>query len=225
MTTLVLNFSLMLVAMDMGLNVTSSILAVQLGVPFSCILAAIVFKDYLGPWRSAGLMVAFMGVVVIAGTPNAFEHSTAFMIAIFSGLAWSAGNLYLKVMPPSRIVPLLFWPGLMTMAIMGVLSLAFEENHVQLMQDASWHSWAGLAYGALISSIVGYGLWNRLMTTYPVSYVVPFTLLLPIAGISGGVLFFGEPLTARILFGAALTIAGVGIIALRRPRLVEAEKA
>jgi O-acetylserine/cysteine efflux transporter len=58
-----------------------------------------------------------------------------------------------------------------------------------------------------------------------VSYVVPFSLLLPVAGISGGVLFFDDPLTPRILFGAALTIVGVGIIALRRPRLVEAEKA
>ena len=224
-TTLVLNFGMMLVAMGMGLNVTSSILAVQLGVPFSCILAAIFFKDYLGPWRSGGLMVAFCGVVVIAGTPNAFEHSTAFLIAIFSGLAWSAGNLYLKVMKPSRIVPLLFWPGLMTMLMMGALSLVFEHGHAQHIAEASWHGWAGIAYGALISSIVGYGLWNNLMTRYPVSQVVPFSLLLPIAGISGGVVFFDEPFTLRILLGAAMTIGGVAIIALRRPRLMEAEKA
>ncbi len=223
-TTLVFHFSTLLFALHMGLNVTSSILAVQLGVPFSCILSTYLFKDYLGPWRSAGLAVAFIGVLLVAVTPNVYEHWDAFLIAIVSAFGWSVGNLYLKIMTPSKVVPLLFWPGLMALAMMAVLSLIFESNQWHYVEQASWRAWASIAYSAVFSSIVGYGLWNWLMTRYPVNQVVPYSLLLPIAGISGGVVFFGDPFNWHILVGAALTISGVGIIAFRRPRLVEAEK-
>ena len=224
LTTLVFHFSTLLLALHMGLNVTSCILAVQLGVPFSCILSTYVFKDYLGPWRSAGMAIAFMGVVFVAVTPNVVENLGAFMIAILSALGWSAGNLYLKIMKPEKTVPLLFWPGLMALCSMSVLSLVFESRQMEHIANASWHAWVAIAYSAAFSSVIGYGLWNWLMTRYPVNDVVPYSMLLPVAGISGGVLFFDDPINWHIVVGAALTIVGVGIIALRRPRLVAAEK-
>ena len=54
---------------------------------------------------------------------------------------------------------------------------------------------------------------------------MPYTLFAPIVGIGGGVLIFGEPLTVQIMVGAALSIVGVTVITLRRPRLAELEKA
>lgn len=224
LTTLVFHFATLLFAMHMGLNVTSCALAVQLGVPFSCILATFLFKDYLGPWRSAGLAIAFVGVIVVTGTPNAYEHLDAFLLVIVSTFGWSLGNLYLKIMKPEHAVPLLFWPGLMAMISIGLMSLVFDTNHLQYIEQASWRAWLGIAYSAVFSSIVGYGLWNWLMTRYPVNDVVPYSLLLPIFAIAGGVAFFGDPFNWHILLGASLTIAGVGIIALRRPRLAAAEK-
>ena len=224
LTTLVFHFATLLFALHMGLNVTSCILAVQLGVPFSCILSTYVFKDYLGPWRSAGMAIAFLGVVFVAGTPNVVENLGAFMIAILSALGWSAGNLYLKIMKPEKTVPLLFWPGLMALFSMTLLSLLFESEQLEHIRAASWHAWAAIGYSAVFSSVIGYGLWNWLMTRYPVNDVVPYSMLLPVAGISGGVLFFDDPMNWHVVVGAALTIVGVGIIALRRPRLVEAEK-
>lgn len=70
----VIQFSFVFSAMNMGLSITSVVVATQLGVPFACVLAAVLFKDYLGPWRAGGLMVAFLGVLIVAGTPNASEH-------------------------------------------------------------------------------------------------------------------------------------------------------
>ena len=53
---------------------------------------------------------------------------------------------------------------------------------------------------------------------------MPYSLLVPVVGIGGGVLAFGDPLTQQVLLGAALTILGVGVITLRRPQLVEMEQ-
>jgi hypothetical protein len=42
-------------------------------------------------------------------------------------------------------------------------------------------------------------------------------LLVPVVGIAGGVIAFGDPLTPQVLIGASLTIVGVGVITVRRP--------
>lgn len=224
MTLIVLHFAMIFLAMNMGLTITSVIVATQLGVPFSCCVSAMLFNDNLGPWRSFGMLVAFMGVLMVALTPNASDHWTAFMLATFGAFSWASANIYLKRLPPTPIVSLLFWPGLISLPILGAMSLLFESNHLEVLQAAHWTSWGGIAYSMVFSSLVGYGLWNWLITKYPLSQVVPYSLCVPVAGIAGGVLIFGEPLTMQIILGASLTVVGVGIIALRRPKLAELGK-
>jgi O-acetylserine/cysteine efflux transporter len=85
---MVLQFALSFVALDMGLSITSGVIASQLSVPFACIMSAILFKDYLGPWRSLGMMLAFLGVVMVAGTPNASEHWVAFALSVLASSAY-----------------------------------------------------------------------------------------------------------------------------------------
>ena len=222
---IVLQFACVFSALDQGLSITSAVVATQLGVPFACMLAAVVFKDYLGPWRSGGLMVAFIGVMIVAGTPNASAHWGAFALAVLGSLAWSVANIYLKRMQPTPpVVVLLFWPALFSLLPLFLLSYIGESHQWDAMAHAKWTSWAGVTYSLFFSSIVGYGLWNRLVTTYPMNSVVPYSLLVPIVGIGGGVVMFGDPLTLQVVLGAVLTILGVGVITIRRPQLVELDQ-
>lgn len=224
MTLIVLHFAMIFLAMNMGLSITSVIVATQLGVPFSCVVSSVLFNDHLGPWRAFGLLVAFLGVLMVALTPNASEHWQAFMLATFGAFAWSSANIYMKRMKPTKVVALLFWPGLISLPILGAMTLLFEHDHLQKLQDATWVSWGGILYSTVFSSLIGYGLWNWLIGKYPLSQVVPYSLCVPIAGIAGGVLIFGDAFTLQVQIGAALTIAGVGIIAMRRPKLAELGK-
>lgn len=222
-TLIVIHFAFIFVSMTMGLTITSAIVATQMGVPFSCLVSAILFKDHLGPWRSFGLMVAFFGVLIVAGTPNASQHWGAFLLAMFGALSWSTANIYLKRLPPLPVVTLLFWPGVISLPFLIALTLIFEQNQLQLVAAAHQSAWLGIGYSTLFSSLIGYGLWNWLITKYPLSQVVPYSLCAPIVGISAGVLIFDDPLTWQVVAGAALTIVGVGIITRRRPRLAELE--
>lgn len=222
-SNIILHFMLIFWAMYQGLNITSAIVATQLGVPFSCMLAATVFKDYLGPWRSFGLAVAFVGVVVVAGSPNAAAHGGPFVVAIGGAFAWAAANIYLKKMRPEPVLSLLFWPAMLSLPMLTAITLLFEENHLEVIRNAHTSAWLGICYSAVFSSLVGYGLWNWLMKKYPLTHVVPYSLLAPIAGIGCGVWIFDEPLGWKIIAGSVMTIVGVGIITLRRPKLAELE--
>lgn len=88
---------------------------------------------------------------------------------------------------------------------------------------AGWRGYGAVLYMALLATMVAYGLWYTLIRRYPMSLVMPFTLLAPVIGVASGIVLLGEALSWRILLGGAATVAGVALIVLSRPQLVEPE--
>lgn len=64
-------------------------------------------------------------------------------------------------------------------------------------------------YTAVFASLVGYGIWNRLLATYPSSAVVPFTLLVPVVGMSAAWLALAEVPSPAEVAGGLLLLGGV----------------
>jgi O-acetylserine/cysteine efflux transporter len=60
-----------------------------------------------------------------------------------------------------------------------------------------------------------------MMRRYPVSVVMPFTLLEPVFGALSGVLLLGESWDWQMVLGALVTVSGLAIIVIRRPESVE----
>ena len=77
-------------------------------------------------------------------------------------------------------------------------------------------------YTAIFASLVGYGIWNRLLASYPSSAVVPFTLLVPVVGMTAAWLALGEVPTPAELAGGLLLLGGVATAVLAgRNRLTQ----
>lgn len=214
-----LHFTLVFTALWMGLDIGTTVVVIQLGAPFSCVLGTIFLNDRLGRWRTIGMAIAFMGIIVVAGTPSASANWIAFLCAMAGACAWAGSNIYMKTLGQNAIMPLLFWTAVYSLPQTLLVSLILESGHLQLIQTAPLSAWAGIAYSAIISTIVGYGLWSWLIRTYDISQVTPFSLLVPLGGFSSGIIFFHETLTIQMIIGAAITIAGVAIITIRKPRL------
>lgn len=216
-----LHFALVFSGMALGLDIATTVVATQMGVPFSCVLGAMFLNDKLGAWRSFGMAIAFMGIVAIAGTPNVLAHPLGFSLAIIGTLAWAGSNIIMRTLGETPIMPLLFWTGLLSMPQTLAISLLTESDHWHLLMTVPWHSAIALCYSAVFSTIVGYGLWYWLLGRFPVSQVTPYSLLIPFSGFSAGIFFFDEHITTKLLLGGALTIFGVAIITIRRPRLAQ----
>jgi O-acetylserine/cysteine efflux transporter len=219
-----LHFTLIFVGMSQGLSISSTVIAVQLGAPFSCVLAAIFYNDKLGAWRSLGMAVAFMGVLVIAGTPNVANHWGSFLLVVVGAFAWAAANVYMKRVGNIGVAAFLFWPALLSLPQLALLSALMEKNHLQLIETAPLSAWLGIAYSMVFSTLIGYGLWYRLLKKYPLSRVTPFSLLVPIIGIGGGMVVYDEHITPMLIIGGLITIVGVAIITVRRPKLAVLDK-
>jgi O-acetylserine/cysteine efflux transporter len=67
------------------------------------------------------------------------------------------------------------------------------------------------AYTVLLGAIAGFGLWFWLIAHCSMTLLAPFALLQAIFAVAAGVIFLHEPLTATLVAGALVCIAGVAV--------------
>jgi O-acetylserine/cysteine efflux transporter len=114
------------------------------------------------------------------------------------------------------------WMGLFASVQLLLASWLLEAGQLNALQNASAQAWLGLVYVVLMATVTGYGLWYYLVGKYDVGRVVPFTLLVPVAGVLTGVLMMGDDLSLSKVVGGGVTLAGVAIIQLRWRRTLKA---
>ncbi|CAO3422447.1 DMT family transporter [Azospirillum doebereinerae] len=203
-----------------GIDAATASLAVQAQVPFSSLLAALVFKDKLGWRRATGMAAAFAGVLVIAGEPRLGNALPSLFMLLAASLAFAIASIQMKLIGSVNGFAVNGWMALMAAPQLLVLSLLFEHGQMESLANASWVGWGSIVYMAVAVTIVAYGLWYPLLSRYDVNQTMPYLLTVPVFGVAAGVLLMGDPLTVNLLLGGALTIGGVGIIVKRRPRTV-----
>lgn len=204
------------------LDAATSSIAVQLQVPFAAILAAFFFGETLGWRRITGMVVAFAGVVLIAGEPRFSGGNLWPLVAVIgAALVWAAGNVQVKALGEEfDAVQLNGYIAILAAPQLLVLSLLIEGNQFAHALDVAWQGWAALLFQSIIVAIFSYIIWYNLMRRYPVNQVMPFTLLLPMIGVASGHLVLGETVTWQMIMGGIATVAGVAIVVIRRPAVV-----
>src|SRR5439155_22690998 len=71
--------------------------------------------------------------------------------------------------------------------------------------------WGAMAYMVLISTFVASITWNYGAGRLSAAAAGAFLYLVPILAVAGGAVFLAEPISANILLGGVLILAGVGI--------------
>ncbi|WP_247881207.1 DMT family transporter [Skermanella sp. TT6] len=210
-----LHFPLMFTGLT-RVDAAAASIAIQLQVPFSSILAAILYKDKLGWRRGLGMAISFGGVIVIAGEPRALDGSWYLGLVVVAALIFSIVNIQIRRIGSINGFSLNAWMSVMAAPQLIAVSLLMETGQIEQIRAASWLGWGSIAYMAIMVTIVSYALWYPLVRRYPVNQTMPWTLLVPVFGVLSGVLLLGEPLTPAMVVGGSLTLVGVAVIMIRK---------
>jgi O-acetylserine/cysteine efflux transporter len=199
------------------LDASLAIIIIHLEVPFSVLLAAIVLKDKPGSQRILGMLISFAGIVLIAGQPSLSGQLRAILLTAGGAMMWAVGQVMVKRLenPPSGFA-LTAWIGIFSGPQMILGSFIFEESQLESLANASWIGWGVILYLALIMTVLGYGIWYRVLARNPVSKVMPVMLLLPVFTIASSMFFLGEQPSPMIFIGAAVVIGGVSMIVITK---------
>lgn len=199
-----------------GIDASVAAIVIQLQVPFAVILSAILLGDRPGSQRIFGMGLAFAGVFVIFAGGPAPQSYVPLVLMLCAAVVWSIANFQIKSLGSVDGMSLNGWMAMFAAPQLLLTSLVLEHGQRAALSNADWRGFAAVAFTAIFSTILGYGLWYRLIHKYPMSLVMPFTLLAPVIGVFSGIVLLGEPLTSRLVVGSLMTLCGVGIIVLRR---------
>jgi O-acetylserine/cysteine efflux transporter len=209
-------FALLFWAIKVGMPSGLSSVVHQSQAFITVLLAAAVFGEKPGRAQIAGMVVAALGLAWIGATSGTSFPLVAFALNLCASVAWAVGNLVSRSLSrhgPVNGLAFVIWASLIPPLPFFALAWAFEErgavaSSLRAMDAVSWAAVAYLAFGATLG---GYGLWNRLLKSYPAAQVTPFTLLVPVVGLLAGWLALGERLTAAQLGGSALIAVGLTV--------------
>jgi O-acetylserine/cysteine efflux transporter len=203
------------------LDASTAAIAQQVQVPFSALLGAILYRERLSLRRIAGMALAFVGVMLLAGDPKVLAQPLGLGLVVAASVMWCFAALQMKNLVDVSPIASNGWMALFAAPMLYVASAALESGQVEAVRHADWTVGLAILYMAVPVTLIGYSLWYRLLRAHPVSRVMPFTLLVPVFGVISGMLVMGDRLTWPIVAGAALTICGVASIVLERPRLAK----
>jgi O-acetylserine/cysteine efflux transporter len=216
-----LQFALLFVGISLSGNLSSVAIAGQLGVPFTTLLSILLLGETVRWRRWAGIGMSVAGVSVMGFDPAVLESPTGLLLVIAGAASGALGVVAIKKAGPVRPLELQAWFAWSSLPVLAVLTLWFEEGQLQALASADHVLLWSVLYSALVSSLFAHTVFFALVKRYPVSQVMPMTLLAPVFSVAFVVLFVGEALGWRIWVGGLLTLAGVLVIELRQRRLAE----
>lgn len=192
--------------------------------PFFTALGAhyLLRDDPMNPRKSAGLVLAFAGVVILFakdwGEVTTLRTLPGDLLLLAAGALWGATTLYIKRFLAGRAVPLqtLFYQLLFSVPLLFLSSLGMEGWP---LRGFSWPVAAALAYQCFIVAFLSYLVWFELIHRYPVSLLAGFTFFTPVFGVLvSGALILKEPLTAGVFLALGLVSAGMFLVNRIPPR-------
>jgi O-acetylserine/cysteine efflux transporter len=210
------HFGLLFAGLD-GVDAGVAAITLQLGVPFSALLAGVFFRERLGAWQLVGMAVALAGVGLLAGAPSRASSPWHVGLLVCSAFAWAAGGILVKRLAGVPVFVLNAWVALLAAPQLFAASLLLERGQREAVAAADLRGWGALLYTVVGSSIVAYGLWYRLLARYDINRIVPLTLLAPVLAVVMAALLLGEPVTLRLMLGGGLVIGGVAMVQRLRP--------
>src|ERR1700744_1029652 len=205
-----LNFGLFYVGIGLGSGSMSAV-AYQLATPFTVLLAWPLLAERPSLITSAGVLLAFGGVVVLAVGPGLSANALPILLVVGAAFAFAVANVLTKRYGPFDPLMLMGWSSLLTVPQVMLMSLFLEYGQLASLAAADERGWLALAYTIYIGGIVGFGLWFWLIARCTMGRVAPFGLLLPVSALMSSVLFLGERLSPKLIVGGLLAICGVAI--------------
>ena len=121
----------------------------------------------------------------------------------------------MKRMSPISALQSQAWIGLFSFAPLFAVSALVERGQVDSFTQGGWGVWTATAFAVIGVSIFGHGGFYHLIKKYDISLLSPLTLMAPIWGIVLSIILLNEAITAQLILGAAISLGGVLIIALR----------
>jgi O-acetylserine/cysteine efflux transporter len=211
-------FSLNMIAFSQVEDISALAIAGQLGVPFSLLLAIGFLRERIRIWRTFGIMLSFVGVLILSFDPRILDQWAALVLCVAASFCYAVATILMRQLRGVGPLQLQGWIAAVSLVPMLALSMFYEPGALASLPDLPPEPFGYLLFTAAASSIIGHGGMYWLLQRYPVSVTAPYTLLSPLLSVGFCVWLLDNQLTGQMVLGGIVTLAGVAIITIRSAR-------
>ncbi len=206
-------FALLIVALDFGLPTGLASLLMQLQAVLTPLMTAALLKERVRGYTILAIGLSLIGLALIL---NAAGHGPVgvvpFLLGIAASTSWAISNVMIRFGVARGYayepISLIVWASLLLPVPFAAIALMAGEITPDALRTIPAALPAALYLG-LFGTVLAHALWVRAMSAFDSATVSPFSLLIPVIGLTAGYVFFGETLTLPEALGCLLVIVGV----------------
>ena len=216
-------FGFLFIALNVGMSGALGSVLMQTQVFFTALFGFVLLREHASRSLLAGLFLAALGITCFAlnylapGADTGGTTAAGFVLVLGAAAMWAASNIVVRraqqATPQFEVVPFMVWSSLVPIIPFALLSLAFDPPATRWQwTQAPLSTWLSLAYLGWFATILAYALWTGLLKRHALNRVAPFSLGVPVVGISSGMLVLGESVSAWQWAGVTLVVAALATV-------------
>jgi O-acetylserine/cysteine efflux transporter len=220
-------FGFVFVALKVGMTAALASVLMQTQVFFTALFGFVLLGERPSRSLQIGLLLAAAGLSCfamnyVAPQANNTTATTLFgLIFCVSGASmWAASNIVVRKAQQSLgkdssfdAVAFLVWSSIMPILPFVALTLLLDAESTRWRWlDAPWSSWLSVLFLGWVATITAYALWTGLLKRHAANRVAPFSLGVPIVGLTAGVVILGEQITTWQWGGIGLVVAALMMV-------------
>jgi O-acetylserine/cysteine efflux transporter len=219
-------FGILFFALKVGMTAALASVLLQTQVFFTALFGFVLLHERASRPLQAGMVLAALGLGCFAlnyvSPGSEISNATTlagFALTLCAAAMWAMSNIVARRVQQLHAdyspVAFVVWSSSVAIVPFMALSLAFDAPDIRWQWlEARWSSWLAVAYLGWVATVLGYSLWTGLLKRHPANKVAPFSLGVPIVGLTTGMLVLGEVITPWQWAGIALVVAALACVML-----------
>jgi drug/metabolite transporter (DMT)-like permease len=217
-------FFLQMSGMYLGQNLTTASHGALLAnlLPFIVMILAHFFleDDRIQPRKVIGLLFGFGGVVLLFFDARKAASGSLLgdLIILGAVVLWSCNVVMIKrIIANLHPLQVTIYPMLFSVPLLLLCAFVFDDR---LIWELTPPIVIGILYQSLVTATFGFIMWNTMIKKYGATALHSFVFIVPIAGVTCGVLMLGDPLTPKLIGSICCVASGLVVVNYRRRKVV-----
>lgn len=206
-------WGMMVWSISLGVSAGMAGLLLDMSIISSIALGYLFLKEAISLNKIIGATLAIAGLLVSIVLNDGSVPLNAIPLTLIAAFSWSLMSLVVKKSETQHVFAFSVWG--MLFAPLPLMLFAYFLNGAQpfldLPSQLNSQVWFSILFQAYPTTLLGYWVWNRLTIKYPLSTMAPFTLLTPIFGLIGSIIFYNEGVSLMKLLAYALILGGLAV--------------
>jgi O-acetylserine/cysteine efflux transporter len=209
----VLQFGSLFMAIKLGMPAGLSSLVIQMQAFFTIGFAVLLLGERPSRYQVIGALVALAGILLIATERVAGAALLPLLLTLAAAAFWGVANIATKRAGRIDMLAFVVWSALVPPIPLLAVSLLTEGAAAgwAALSHPTWLLAGVVGFNSYAATLTGFGLWSVLLARYPASTVVPFSLLVPVVGITSSIVLLGDQLSLFEVIGSLVVFAGLMI--------------